>query len=353
MVSLKLDDGMNRCSVYFDDKSEESYTATATHNHWVHYTSGPERQSENFAEYTEGNVVQAFLGGKEYFSALLAAFKQAKKCIFITGWQVNWDAQLAEGIRLVDTLLESVQTTSGLQVYIMPWENPAQVETYAAATERVFAAMNTHLGRQAFYVQRAGSKSGVMFSHHQKCVIVDEKLAFVGGIDLAYGRYDDHYGLQANADGRQGINMYNSCIPPIVHRPGYDPMNEYVIPVGKYSQEQLQGEIKRAEKRQTDSVQHIIDTVLKHELWQSQGSSKDSVYLDPTIQPRMPWQDYQVQIEGPAVDDLVRNFVLRWNSYSHRWPDNPLQTRVPELDIPAVPSIKREAVRYSYCAVPH
>lgn len=97
MVSLKLDDGMNRCSVYFDDKSEESYTATATHNHWVHYTSGPERQSENFAEYTEGNVVQAFLGGKEYFSALLAAFKQAKKCIFITGWQVNWDAQLAEG----------------------------------------------------------------------------------------------------------------------------------------------------------------------------------------------------------------------------------------------------------------
>ncbi|MDF3635424.1 phospholipase, partial [Enterobacter hormaechei] len=126
--------------------------------------------------------MQAFLGGKEYFSALLAAFKQAKKCIFITGWQVNWDAQLAEGIRLVDTLLESVQTTSGLQVYIMPWENPAQVETYAAATERVFAAMNTHLGRQAFYVQRAGSKSGVMFSHHQKCVIVDEKLAFVGGI---------------------------------------------------------------------------------------------------------------------------------------------------------------------------
>ncbi|EMG9277057.1 TPA: phospholipase D-like domain-containing protein [Enterobacter cloacae] len=341
MGSLKLDDGMNRCSVYFEDKCEESYIATATHNHWVHYTSGPERQSENFAEYTEGNVVQAFLGGKEYFSALLAAFKQAKKCIYITGWQVNWDAQLAEGIRLVDALLESVQTTSGLQVYIMPWENPAQVETYAAATERVFAAMNTHLGRQAFYVQRAGSKSGVMFSHHQKCVIVDEKLAFVGGIDLAYGRYDDHYGLQANADGRQGMNMYNSCIPPIVHRPGYDPMNEYVIPVGKYSREQQQGELKRAEKRQTDSVQHIIDTVLKHELWQSQGRSKDSVYLDPTIQPRMPWQDYQVQIEGPAVDDLIRNFVLRWNSYSHRWPDNPLQTRVPELEIPAIPSVKK------------
>lgn len=218
---------------------------------------------------------------------------------------MNWDAQLAEGIRLVDTLLESVQTTSGLQVYIMPWENPAQVETYAAATERVFAAMNTHLGRQAFYVQRAGSKSGVMFSHHQKCVIVDEKLAFVGGIDLAYGRYDDHYGLQANADGRQGMNMYNSCIPPIVHRPCYDPMNEYVIPVGKYSQEQLQGEFKRAEKRQTDSVQHIIDTVLKHELWQSQGSSKDSVYLIRQYNPGCPGRIIRYKLRG-----------LRWMIWS-------------------------------------
>uniref|UniRef100_A0A182ST60 Uncharacterized protein n=1 Tax=Anopheles maculatus TaxID=74869 RepID=A0A182ST60_9DIPT len=148
MQPLKLDDGMNRCSVYFDDKSEESYTATATHSHWVHYTSGPDRQSENFAEYTEGNAVQAFLGGKAYFTALLAAFKQAKTCIYITGWQVNWDAQLAEGVRLVDALLEAAKAAADLKIYIMPWRNPSQVETYAAATERVFAAMNTHLGRQ-------------------------------------------------------------------------------------------------------------------------------------------------------------------------------------------------------------
>ena len=89
MAVQKLDDGMNRGSVYFDDKSDKSYTATLTHNHWVHYTSGLERQSENFAEYTEGNAVQAFLGGKAYFTALLTAFKQAQKCIYITGWQVN------------------------------------------------------------------------------------------------------------------------------------------------------------------------------------------------------------------------------------------------------------------------
>ncbi|MEX5385342.1 phospholipase D-like domain-containing protein [Cronobacter muytjensii] len=341
MAVQKLDDGMNQGSVYFDGKSDKSYTATLTHSHWVHYTSGPERQSENFAEYTEGNAVQAFLGGKAYFTALLTAFKQAQKCIYITGWQVNWDAQLAEGVRLVDALLEVVQASPELQVYIMPWNNPSQVETYSAATERVFAAMNCYLKRKAFYVQRAGSKSGMMFSHHQKCVIVDEEVAFVGGIDLAYGRYDDHYGLQANADGRQGMNMYNSCIPPVSRQRSYNPTEEYVIPTGSFQRGNQQDEWHKAERRQADSVQHIIDNVLSHQLWQSSSTSKDSTFLDPTVQPRMPWQDYHMQIEGPAVYDLVRNFVFRWNSYSHPYPDHPLKTPVPELDIPATPPGKK------------
>ena len=335
MAAQKLDDGMNRGSVYFDDKSDKSYTTTLTHSHWVHYTSGPERQSENFAEYTEGNAVQAFLGGKAYFTALLTAFKQAQKCIYITGWQVNWDAQLAEGVRLVDALLETVQASPELQVYIMPWNNPSQVETYSAATERVFAAMNCHLKRKAFYVQRAGSKSGMMFSHHQKCVIVDEEVAFVGGIDLAYGRYDEHYGLLANADGRQGMNMYNSCIAPVSRQNSYNPMEEYVIPTGGFRRDNQQVERQKAERRQADSIQHIIDNVLSHQLWQSSATSKDSTYLDPMVQPRMPWQDYHMQIEGPAVYDLVRNFVFRWNSYSHPYPDHPLKTTIPELEIPA------------------
>lgn len=335
MAAQKLDDGMNRGSVYFDDKSDKSYTTTLTHSHWVHYTSGPERQSENFAEYTEGNAVQAFLGGKAYFTALLTAFKQAQKCIYITGWQVNWDAQLAEGVRLVDALLEAVQASPELQVYIMPWNNPSQVETYSAATERVFAAMNCHLKRKAFYVQRAGSKSGMMFSHHQKCVIVDEEVAFVGGIDLAYGRYDEHYGLLANADGRQGMNMYNSCIAPVSRQNSYNPMEEYVIPTGGFRRDNQQVERQKAERRQADSIQHIIDNVLSHQLWQSSATSKDSTYLDPMVQPRMPWQDYHMQIEGPAVYDLVRNFVFRWNSYSHPYPDHPLKTTIPELEIPA------------------
>ncbi|EAW0644481.1 hypothetical protein TS15_02425 [Salmonella enterica] len=109
MTSMDLDDAMNTCSVYFTEEKEESYEAKATHSHWVNYTSQNGGPSENFAEFTEGNDVEAFLGGKAYFSALLDAFESAQKTIYITGWQVNWDAQLAKGIRLVDALLKQVR----------------------------------------------------------------------------------------------------------------------------------------------------------------------------------------------------------------------------------------------------
>lgn len=172
-------------------------------------------------------------------------------------------------------------------------------------------------------------------------MIVDEEVAFVGGINLAYGRYDNHYGLQANADGRQGMNMYNSCIPPVSRQSSYNPMEEYVIPAGGFRRDNQQDERQKAERRQADSVQHIIDNVLSHQHLQSSATSKDSTYLDPTVQPRMPWQDYQMQIEGPAVYDLVRNFVFRWNSYSHPYPDHSLKTSVPELEVPAAPPQKK------------
>ncbi|MDR0805829.1 MAG: hypothetical protein LBN41_03665 [Enterobacteriaceae bacterium] len=233
MISLSLDDGVNCCSIYFDEKGQ-GYTTRATQSHWVEYAdkNRSEAPSENFAGFTNGNDAQFFLGGKAYFEALLSAFKQAKKSIYIAGWQVNWDAQLADGVRLVDALLDVAKSVPGIKIYIMPWKNRSPIETYARATERVFAAMNHHLGKRVFFVQLAShnDSTALFFSHHQKCVIIDEEIAFVGGIDLAYGRYDDHFGLIASADNRKGLNQYNPCVPQMLTgtAEAYDPMREHI-----------------------------------------------------------------------------------------------------------------------------
>ncbi|WGK56200.1 phospholipase D-like domain-containing protein [Pantoea sp. SS70] len=326
MSGDSCNDYPHSCAVYFDEDKDTSHIATATMNHWVH---------NGFAQFTAGNRVKAHLGGKEYFAALLEAFTQAQKTIYITGWQVNWDAQLADGVRLVDSLLAAVMAAPSLKVYIMPWKDPYPMETYSAATERVFAALNSHVGRRAFHVLRAGSKSGKFFSHHQKCVIVDERLAFVGGIDLAYGRYDDNYGMQADTAGRKGMNMYNPCVPVMAAGRGYNPMEEYATPHADPRLDRDPNAREQAKKREAVSVTRIIDAVLTRRESQSPGKAKESTYLDAKIQPRMPWQDYQVEIEGPAVYDLIANFVLRWNSYPPHYPKSLLLTQTPELHIPA------------------
>ncbi len=138
-----LEEGMNQCGIYFTEEKETSYEATATQSHWVNYSCQKGSASENFANYTEGNDAKAFLGGKAYFAELLNAFNAAQKTIYITGWQVNWDAQLKPGVRLVDALLKQAEANSRLKVYIMPWDCPSQVQTYAKATERVFAALKS------------------------------------------------------------------------------------------------------------------------------------------------------------------------------------------------------------------
>lgn len=33
----------------------------------------------------------------------------------------------------------------------------------------------------------------LLWSHHEKMVVIDQKIAFVGGIDLCFGRWDDDF----------------------------------------------------------------------------------------------------------------------------------------------------------------
>lgn len=97
---------------------------------------------------------------------------------------------------------------------------------------------------------------------------------------------------------------------------------------------------EQAKKREAASVARIIDAVLTRRESQSPGAEKSSLYLDAAIQPRMPWQDYQMEIEGPAVYDLVRNFVLRWNSYPPQSSSSALMTYNPALKMPAAKPAK-------------
>ncbi|RQS28900.1 hypothetical protein DIE03_17620 [Burkholderia sp. Bp8992] len=131
--------------------------------------------------------------GDAYFSTLRAALLRARHTVFIVGWDVDSRMRLARGgpdDTLPDTLAAFLHALAearhNLRIYVLAWD----------------FAMIYALERDWPPVYRAGwhAHRGIVFrldgthprgaSHHQKLVVIDDRLAFVGGLDLTRARRD-------------------------------------------------------------------------------------------------------------------------------------------------------------------
>jgi phospholipase D1/2 len=201
--------------------------ATSAPDCFIHDGVSPKNSSgvewgDAFSEPRSGNAVNFYVTGDEYFRALEKAFASARESIYIIGWQVNFDVELTDGKTLFEHLEKAIEANKSLRIYVMPWLSPkVGVDTGDFETMLAIYQLNAGLAgpARAFAMPAIGQsdmKAGLAmgFSHHQKLVVVDNRIAFVGGMDLAYGRRDDgKFSLAAN--GRTGNELYNSCIPPI------------------------------------------------------------------------------------------------------------------------------------------
>jgi phosphatidylserine/phosphatidylglycerophosphate/cardiolipin synthase-like enzyme len=187
-----------------------------------------------FAPKRTGNQVRFFTTGSDYFKDVAASIDQASQCIFITGWQVNYDVLLDGKRSLWQCLHQALKRQPALKVYVMPWLSPSgSLGTYDFETMLAIFQLNAGLagGPRAFCtpaIQQSDMKGlGVAFSHHQKSVVIDNRIAYVGGIDLAYGRCDDNnFSLDANS--RQGNDAYNPGLPKL----GWMDMDKHVSSMG-------------------------------------------------------------------------------------------------------------------------
>ncbi|MFP4901053.1 VTT domain-containing protein [Paraburkholderia sp. BR14261] len=129
----------------------------------------------------------------DYFAALRVAIVRARRSVIIVGWDIDSRMTLVpagagDGFPepLGDFLAAVVASRPLLHVRILAWD----------------FAMLYALEREWLPAYKLGWRSGKRMdvrldshhppgaSHHQKMVVVDDRLAFVGGIDLARSRWD-------------------------------------------------------------------------------------------------------------------------------------------------------------------
>ncbi len=129
----------------------------------------------------------------DYFSAFAEACLAAKRQILILGWdfdrceRLHRDTQDAEiPDQLGAFLVWLVKQNPALNVYLLSWDfnmiYAAERELLPALRLRIQAPPRFHFRLDGMHPKGA--------SHHQKVVVIDDRVAFVGGIDLSRWRWD-------------------------------------------------------------------------------------------------------------------------------------------------------------------
>jgi phospholipase D1/2 len=149
----------------------------------------------------------------DYFAAVREAIAQARRSVFILGWDFDSRIALVPGGAgdgypqpLGEFLKEVVRRVPRLRMYVLSWDF-----AMIYVRDREFLPLyklgwkSQPAPRLSFRLDAAHALGS---SHHQKVVVVDDAVAFVGGLDLTHGRWDTHEHLREqphrlDAAGRQ------------------------------------------------------------------------------------------------------------------------------------------------------
>ncbi len=130
-----------------------------------------------------------------FFRAVREALKQAERSVFIIGWDVDSRTRLVgesgtadDGwpITLREFLTRLVDERPELNVHVLAWDFAVLYALEREPFPSIMLGWNTP-ARVKF---RLDNFLPVGASHHQKLVIVDDALAFSGGLDLTIRRWD-------------------------------------------------------------------------------------------------------------------------------------------------------------------
>lgn len=145
------------------------------------------------------------IDARDYYKAFYAEAVAAQSRILLAGWQFNSDTALLRGtdaqgaphpVELLPFLVALCRARPELQVRILAWD-----------FSPVFALEREWLQRAVFDLATPDNlrfefdgRHAPGACHHQKLAIIDDRVAFVGGIDLASARWDDRRHLADNPE---------------------------------------------------------------------------------------------------------------------------------------------------------
>jgi phosphatidylserine/phosphatidylglycerophosphate/cardiolipin synthase-like enzyme len=156
------------------------------------FEPGPGPWVDGHTPVRTGNSLSVHVDGKETFEAIIESVRAARSFVHIAAWHMEPDFLLSED---PDLTLEGLLVEAGkhVDVRILLWGGaplPPPFRPRRAEAKKLAARFSRHAGVQL----AIDSKERLLHCHHEKIVVIDGDLAFVGGFDftsIGASRLDD------------------------------------------------------------------------------------------------------------------------------------------------------------------
>lgn len=170
------------------------------------------QESHNCWKIARASRLKFLIDGAAYFETLADTFEQACESILILGWDFDSRIRLkvpadTEFPSLGNYLNRLVSQRRGLHIHILVWDY-AMIFALDRESLPLFGAGWSRHPRVHFHMD---GNHPIGASHHSKIVVVDDTVAFIGGLDLAKGRWDTPQHL-AEEPGRTDFD--GAFLPP-------------------------------------------------------------------------------------------------------------------------------------------
>ncbi|MEO7811708.1 MAG: VTT domain-containing protein [Usitatibacter sp.] len=150
------------------------------------------RPGENCCAAGTAKRVGLLVDGEQYFAAFMRAAERAERSILILAWDfdsrtvMGYDEQNRPLLTMGEFLNGLCQRKPQLRVRILDWDFPM-----VYGTEREYSPIFGLPWKPHRHIQfRFDDTHPLAGSHHQKVVVIDDKMAFAGGLDITNKRWD-------------------------------------------------------------------------------------------------------------------------------------------------------------------
>jgi phospholipase D1/2 len=255
---------------------------------------------DSFAPVRKKIYAQWLVDGRDYMWNVSRAISMARDVIYIHDWWLSPELYLRRPAAIsqkwrLDRLLQR-KAQEGVKIFVIMYRNIGAAIPIDSEYSK-FSLLDLHPN---IFVQRSPNQirqNTFFWSHHEKICVIDHTVAFCGGVDLCFGRWDTPQHVVVD-DKPTGFELDDA--PKDADHCQLWPGKDYSNP----------------------RVQDFFALDKPYE----------EMY-DRSKVPRMPWHDVGMQIVGQPARDLTRHFVQRWNYLlRQRKPSRPTPFLLPPPD---------------------